>query len=81
MNKTATRCDNCRRRFEAPCRDNPSCGIQGSHKHCQLCYEPIRRRWDELCRFCEAEREKMNITVAEFKLLAYEQNRDVEVAA
>lgn len=69
MNRGAKRCDPCRLGFERPCRDNRNCSVERSHKHCSSCWEPIYRRWDELCQVCEAERKRLRLTVLDFKAL------------
>lgn len=69
-NKEAQRCDACRLQLERTCKNNPACGIKYSHKHCQTCGEPMRRRWDALCGLCEQERQRLGLTVTQFRLAA-----------
>ena len=80
-NRKAVRCDACRLEFERPCRNNPSCGIKRSHKHCPTCGEPIWRRWDEFCVACAWECKRLNLTAAEFRAAAKRADADDEELA
>jgi predicted nucleic acid-binding Zn ribbon protein len=82
MNRTAARCDRCRLKFESACVGNPACAVVGAHKHCRMCGEPIpmRRRWDEWCRLCEADRVRLGLTEAEFRATDRSQEELEEAA-
>lgn len=80
-NKDARRCDVCRLSHEAWCKNNPACEIGYTHKHCRLCGEPMRRRWDEMCPICESERKHLGMSVDEFVRAAKKADDDGEIAA
>lgn len=64
--RKARRCDVCRTEHELTCQNNPNCGLKFSHKHCALCGEPMRRRWDEMCPACDKERLQLGMSIDEF---------------